>query len=193
MPVQAINREEILHQIKSLNLYLILFLSIIVFINILHIYDLVTYAQQSDLVPENTTNFSRKEQQQQQEDIFSILFNNSVTQMLMSTFIIAIVGLLITKLRNFKKKLDMIEVLTKAQVKFKKLADEREKNFEERFIQSQKDFSKQIGDLCSRIDKYSEHIDDKIISLDNKIENVKDEATQTLIDYLRSNSLSRKR
>lgn len=111
----------------------------------------------------------------------------------MSTFIITIIGVLITKLRNFKKKLDMIEVLTKAQVKFKKQADEREKNFEEKFIQSQKDFSKQIGSLCSKIDKYSEHMDDKIIALDNKIDNVKDEATKTLIDYLRSNSLGRKR
>ena len=111
----------------------------------------------------------------------------------MSTFIIAIVGVLITKLRNFKKKLDMIEVLTKAQVKFKKQADEREKNFENRFIKSQEDFTKQVGDLCKKIDKYSEHMDDKIIALDNKIETVKDETTKTLIDYLRSNSLGRKR
>lgn len=181
--------EEVLAHIKGLNFYLIILLSFIIFINILHIYGLIAYSQSSS----NISTVSKQIIEQQQEDIFSTLFNNSVTQMLMSTFIIAIVGLLITKLRNFKKKLDMIEVLTKAQVKFKKQADEREKKFEDRFIQSQKDFSKQIGDLCSRIDKYSEHIDDKIIALDNKIENVKDEATQTLIDYLRSNSLGRKR
>lgn len=180
--------EEVLAHIKSLNFYLIIFLSIIIiFINVLHIYGLVAYSQSTSVQKEII------EEQEQQQDIISTLFNNSVTQMLMSTFIIAIVGVLITKLRNFKKKLDMIEVLTKAQVKFKKQADEREENFEEKLIQYQKDFSKQIGDLYSKIDKYSEHMDEKMIALDDKIETVKDEATKTLIDYLRSNSLGRKR
>lgn len=111
----------------------------------------------------------------------------------MSTFIIAIVGVLITKLRNFKKKLDMIEVLTKAQVKFKKQADEREKNFEEKFIKSQIDFKNQIGDLCKKLDEHSDKVDAKIDGLDKKIDDVKNEATNALIDYLRQNNTGSRR
>lgn len=127
--------------------------------------------------------------QQQQQDFLSILFNNSLAQMLMSTGIIAVIGVLITKLRNLKKKLDMIEVLTKAQVKFKKLADEREANFEERFIKSQEDFTQQIKDLCTKLDQQSRQTDAKIINLSEKISEVKDEATNALIQFLKENSL----
>ncbi len=106
--------------------------------------------------------------------------------MLLSTFIIAIVGVLITKLRNFKKKLDMIEILTKSQVKMKQQAEEREKKFEQRFIQSNDAVAKQIGDLCEKIDRKTEQLEDKI-------DHVESNATAALIKYLSENSVDRKR
>ena len=135
--------------------------------------------------------------------------------MVVSTLTITAIGVLITKLRNLKKKLDMIEVLTKAQVKFKNLSDKREANFEERFITSQDRFTKQIVDLCTKIDiqtaelekkldsktetlskkidEHSAYTDAKITNLSEKLAEVKDEATNALIQYLRENSISRKR
>lgn len=106
--------------------------------------------------------------------------------MLLSTFIIAIVGVLISKLRNFKKKLDMIEILTKSQVKMKQQAEEREKRFEDRFIKSNDSVSKQIGDLCEKMDRKTEQLEEKIDDVERK-------ATAALIKYLSENSLNRKR
>ena len=106
--------------------------------------------------------------------------------MLLSTFIIAIVGVLITKLRNFKKKLDMIEILTKSQVKMKQQAEQREAKFETRFIESNRQVSEQIGKLC-------EKMDGKTKELEDKIDNVERNATNALIKYLSENSVDRKR
>lgn len=106
--------------------------------------------------------------------------------MLLSTFIIAIVGVLISKLRNFKKKLDMIEILTKSQVKMKQQAEEREKRFEDRFIKSNDSVSKQIGDLCEKMDRKTEQLEENIDDVERK-------ATAALIKYLSENSLNRKR
>lgn len=104
--------------------------------------------------------------------------------MLLSTFIIAIVGVLIRKLRDFKKKMDMIEVLTSSLVKMKRDSENREvrleskeKEFENRFIKSQDEVKQQIANLCTQMDI-------KINQLEKKIEDVKDESTKALIKYL---------
>jgi gas vesicle protein len=122
----------------------------------------------------------------ERKDLVDTIFDNSLTSMLLSTFIIAIVGVLITKLRNFKKKLDMIEILTKSQVKMKQQAEDREKKFETRFIQSNDVVAKQIGDLCEKIDRKTEQLEDKI-------DHVERNATAALIKYLSDNSFDRKR
>ena len=106
--------------------------------------------------------------------------------MILSTFIIAIVGTLIAKLRNFKKKLDMIEILTKSQVKMKQQAEQREKMFEDRFIKSNDAVGKQINDLCEKMDRKTEQLEDKI-------DDVEKNATAALIKYLSENSVDRKR
>lgn len=134
----------------------------------------------NDTTTTTTTNEVR-EQVEESNDFVAYVFDNSVTSMLLSTFIIAAMGVLITKLRNFKKKLDMIEILTKSHVRLKQLADEREKKLEQRFIQSQKEVKDQIDTLCKKMDVKTEE-------LENKIDEVKDEATQALIDYLRGDS-----
>jgi len=121
-----------------------------------------------------------------QKDLVDAIFDNSLTSMLLSTFIIAIVGLLISKLRGFKKKLDMIEILTKSQVKMKQQAEEREKRFEDKFIKSNDAVAKEIGDLCEKMDKKTEQ-------LEEKIEDVERNATAALIKYLSENSVDRKR
>lgn len=104
--------------------------------------------------------------------------------MLLSTFIIAIVGVLIRKLRDFKKKMDMIEVLTSSLVKMKRDSENREtrmenkeKEFENRFIKSQDEVKQQIVNLCTQMDIKTEQ-------LEKKIEDVKDESTRALIKYL---------
>ena len=104
--------------------------------------------------------------------------------MLLSTFIIAIVGVLIRKLRDFKKKMDMIEVLTSSLVKMKRDSENREvrmenkeKEFENRFIKSQDEVKQQITNLCTQMDVKTEQ-------LENKIEDVKNESTKALIKYL---------
>ncbi len=104
--------------------------------------------------------------------------------MLLSTFIIAIVGVLIRKLRDFKKKMDMIEILTRSLVKMKKDSEAREvrmdgkeKQFEERFIKSQDEVKKEIANLCTKMDL-------KTAQLEEKIDDVKNESTQVLIKYL---------
>jgi gas vesicle protein len=122
----------------------------------------------------------------ERKDLVDTIFDNSLTSMLLSTFIIAIVGVLITKLRNFKKKLDMIEILTKSQVKMKQQAEDREKKFETRFIQSNDAVAKQIGDLCEKMDRKTEQLEDKI-------DHVERNATAALIKYLSDNSFDRKR
>lgn len=101
--------------------------------------------------------------------------------MLLSTLIIAAMGVLITKLRNFKKKLDMIEILTKSLVKLKQLAEDRERKLEQRFIDYQKENDLKMNDLDDKIDIRMEE-------LEKKIYDVKDEATRALIEYLRENS-----
>lgn len=117
--------------------------------------------------------------------------------MLLSTFIIAIIGVLINKLRTFKKKLDMIEILTKSHVKMKQQGDEREKRFEKRYIESQNKVSEQISQLCTKLDKKTEELETKMDKqseeLNEKIDTVKDDATKALIDYLKQNTVSRKR
>lgn len=104
--------------------------------------------------------------------------------MLLSTFIIAIVGVLIRKLRDFKKKMDMIEVLTSSLVKMKRDSENREvimvnkeKEFENRLIKSQDEVKQEIANLCSKMDI-------KTTQLEKKIEDVKDESTKALIKYL---------
>ena len=65
------------------------------------------------------------------------------------------VGLLIAKMRGFKKKLDMIEILTKAMIKMKRQSQEREIKMEARLKE-----------------------------LENKIDNVEKETTNNLLRYL---------
>ena len=104
--------------------------------------------------------------------------------MLLSTFIIAIVGVLIRKLRDFKKKMDMIEVLTGSLVKMKRDSENREvimvnkeKEFENRLIKSQDEVKQQIANLYTQMDVRTNQ-------LEQKIEDVKDESTKALIKYL---------
>ncbi len=160
-------------QIKRINLYL---LSLFIF---LIIFNVVTfaYSQQSQ-------NVSAPVQPMKQKDLVDAIFDNSLTSMLLSTFIIAIVGLLISKLRGFKKKLDMIEILTKSQVKMKQQAEEREKRFEEKFIKSNEMVAKQISDLYDKMDRKTEQ-------LEFKIENVERNATSTLLRYFSDNNADR--
>lgn len=101
---------------------------------------------------------------EKQKDILDLLFDNSITSMLLSTAVIAVVGVLITKLKGLKKKLDMIEILIKSVTKMKRQADEREAR-----------------------------IESKLTELNNKIDNVKNEATTALIKYLSDSSFDRKR
>jgi len=162
-------------QIKRINLYL---LSLFIF---LIIFNVSTFAYS-----QNLTNNQQVAQPMKQKDIIDMVFDNSLTSMLLSTFIIAIVGVLITKLRGFKRKLDMIEILTKSQVKMKQQAEEREKRFEDKFIKSNDAVAKEIGDLCEKMDRKTEQLEDKI-------ENVERNATAALIRYLSENSFDRKR
>lgn len=80
----------------------------------------------------------------------------------------------------------MIEILTKSQVKMKQQAEEREKKFESRFIESNDSVRKQIGDLCTKMDAKTQQLEDKI-------DNVEGKATAALIKYLSENSVDRKR
>lgn len=100
--------------------------------------------------------------------------------MLLSTFIIGIVGVLIAKLKNFKKKLDTIEILTKSLIKLKRQIETRETEFESKYIKSQTEVSNEIAKLCTKIDT-------KSAELEKRIDNVKDEATNALIKYLSEN------
>ncbi len=152
-------------QIKRINLYL---LSLFIF---LIIFNVVTfaYSQQSQ------NNVSAPVQPMKQKDLVDAIFDNSLTSMLMSTFIIAIVGVLITKLRNLKRKLDMIEILTKSQVKMKQQAEEREKRL-----------VKEISDLREEIDRKAE-------KLEFKIDNVERNATSTLLRYFSDGSADRRK
>jgi len=170
-------QQEVINQeIKRINLFLILSLSILIFINILHLYSFVAYSEEPVTTTTVTGNGTLATQHvENQQDIVSILFSNSVTQMLLSTFIIAIVGVLITKLKNFRKKLDMIEVLTKALIKFQKQAEEREAKFNK------------------ILEKHTAETEKRIDELEKEIEHVKNEATKALIQYLRENSFDRKR
>jgi amino acid permease len=170
-------RKALVDQLRRINFYL---LSLLVFLIVFNLFSVYTVYSQSN---DSTT---VKEKVEQNQDIISYLFSNSVTSMILSTFIIAIVGTLIAKLRNFKKKLDMIEILTKSQVKMKQQAEQREKMFEDRFIKSNDAVSKQINDLCEKMDKKTEQLEDKIDSVERN-------ATATLIKYLSENAFDRKR
>lgn len=165
------------YQIKRINLYLTSLFILLIIFNIFSFN--IIYSQQQ-----------QQEQEQENNDpsdtIVNYISDKSVITMLISTFIIAIIGTLITKMRHLKKKLDMIEILTKSQVKMKQQATEKDKVFEERFIQSQKLVSEQIDKLCEKMDRKSEE-------LEEKIDNVERTATATLIKYLSENSFDRKR
>jgi len=80
----------------------------------------------------------------------------------------------------------MIEILTKSQVKMKQQAEEREKKFEARFIESNASVAKEIGDLQENMNKKTEQ-------LEKKIDDVERNATAALIKYLSENSVDRKR
>ena len=84
--------------------------------------------------------------------------------MLLSTAVIAVVGVLITKLKGLKRKLDMIEILIKSVTKLKKQSDERDARIETRLRE-----------------------------LESKIDNIQRETNNTLIRYLSDNSFDRKR
>ena len=112
---------------------------------------------------------------EKQKDLLSYLFDNSITSMLLSTFVIAIVGVLITKLRSFKKKLDMIEILTRAQVKMKKQAEDRETRIELKF-----------KELDGKIER-------NWIEMDKKIDDVDKHAMDILLKYMSESSFDRKR
>jgi len=171
-------RKDLVGQLRRINFYL---LSLLVFLIAFNLFSVYTVYSQS-----NDSSGNIKEKVEQNQDIISYLFSNSVTSMILSTFIIAIVGTLIAKLRNFKKKLDMIEILTKSQVKMKQQAEQRDKKFEERFIKSNDAVTKQINDLCEKMDRKTEQLEDKI-------DDVEKNATATLIKYLSENSVDRKR
>jgi uncharacterized protein YqhQ len=150
-------------QIKRVNLYLI---SLLIFLVIFNFSSFI-YSQTQEQVQEQEQDQQEQQQQFNQEekkDILSYLFENSITSMLLSTFVIAIIGVLVAKLRGFKKKLDMIEILTKAMIKMKKQSEDRETRLEKRLKE-----------------------------LDDKIDNVEREATAALIRYLSDSSFDRKR
>lgn len=106
-------------------------------------------------------------------DIISQIFNSQITTMMLSTFIIAVVGVIINKFRNFKKRFDMVEVVVKAQARMKQQADERERKLEERLLSFENRYGAKIDDVHERIDETNE-----------KVNSVKDEATKALIDFL---------
>jgi hypothetical protein len=83
--------------------------------------------------------------------------------MLLSTFVIAIVGVLITKLRNFKKKLDMIEILTRALAKMKKQSDLREAEYASKIKELDYRIDKQINRLEEKIDDVDRNATDKLL------------------------------
>jgi len=173
-------RKDLVGQLRRINFYLLSLLVFLIAFNLFSVY--TVYSQSND----SSSGSGIKEKVEQNQDIISYLFSNSVTSMILSTFIIAIVGTLIAKLRNFKKKLDMIEILTKSQVKMKQQAEQRDKKFEERFIKSNDAVTKQINDLCEKMDRKTEQLEDKI-------DDVEKNATATLIKYLSENSVDRKR
>ena len=78
----------------------------------------------------------------------------------------------------------MIQILVKGFVKLKKEAAERDKKFEHEMMEAHADMRAQVDKLCKKIDELEQKIETKANSLDQKIETVKDEATNTLIDYL---------
>lgn len=172
------------------NQLLIIFLF---FILSIQIFNITVYSQ------EIIDNIEEKEKQQ---DILTILSNSSITNILITTFTIPIIGLLIAKLKGFHKKLEMIEVLTKVMVKMKTQNTEREKRFEERFIKTQEDFTKQVKGLCEKFDTNTKQINEKLDNntrqinhnvekkheeLEGKIKEVESKATNVLIEYLSGN------
>jgi len=173
-------RKDLVGQLRRINFYLLSLLVFLIAFNLFSVY--TVYSQSND----SSSGSGIKEKVEQNQDIISYLFSNSVTSMILSTFIIAIVGTLIAKLRNFKKKLDMIEILTKSQVKMKQQAEQRDKKFEERFIKSNDAVTKQINDLCEKMDRKTEQLEDKI-------DEVEKNATAALIKYLSDNAVDRKR
>lgn len=64
-------------------------------------------------------------------------------------------------------------MLVKGFVKLKREAVERDKKFEHDLMEAQADMRAQVDKLCKKID-----------DLEKKVEDVRDEAINTLIDYL---------
>ena len=149
---------QLIDQAKRINLYLV---SLFIFLIIFNVVSF-SYSQQQHnaTIPVSTVEQSIEKQ----KDILDLLFDNSITSMLLSTAVIAVVGVLITKLKGLKKKLDMIEILIKAVSKMKKQSDDRDIKLEM-----------------------------KLKELENKIESVQREATDVWIRYLSDNSFDRKR
>ena len=91
----------------------------------------------------------------------------------------------------------MIEILTKSQIKMKQQAAAKDQEFEERFVNSQKQVAEQIRGFCEKMDKKSEDLEDMIDTktevLERKIEDVERNATNTLIKYLSESAFDRKR
>lgn len=168
----------LLRHVKTLDFFLICLL----FFCCTQIFISITDAYSASI---NSTDTEEADQSDTpRKDFLTYLFENSLSTMLLSTFIIAIVGVLIRKLRDFKKKMDMIEVLTSSLVKMKRDSENREvimvnkeKEFENRLIKSQDEVKQEIANLCSKMDI-------KTTQLEKKIEDVKDESTKALIKYL---------
>src|SRR5687768_1242642 len=115
-------KEEALAQIRGLNLYLIISLCFLIFINLFTI----VLASTVNTTVDSASTEPITEQEEQNKNItitkseleqlsstpeantLSILFNNSISQMVISTCTITVIGVLITKLRNLRKKLEMI-------------------------------------------------------------------------------------
>ena len=156
-------------QIKRINLYL---LSLFIFLIIFNAFSFGYSIQSNVSAPSESP---QEQEEKDEKDIVQYVFDNSLTTMLLSTFIIAIIGTLIAKMKNLKKKLDMIEILTKAQVKMKRQADEDRNKLAQQMKEDRKE------------------MDDMFEELRRQIDNVEKEATAALIKYLTENSLNRKR
>lgn len=160
-------------QIKRINIYL---LSLFIFLIIFNIFSFANiYSQNNNSSGTEIETAIRDKVEEKQQNIADYIFDNSVTTMLLSTFIIAIIGTLITKLRNLKKKLDMIEILTKSQIKMKQQALEKQK---------------EVSELINRL---SDKIDTKYENLEQKIDNVEKESINLLLRFMSENSIDRKR
>lgn len=128
----------------------------------------------SQAVTSNTSEIIESEQQAEvPTDLISQIFNSQITTMMLSTLIIAVVGIVINKFRKFKKTFDMVEILVKSQVKMKNHINERDQKIEERLNKFEEKYKIKIEDIWEGIDETNQ-----------KVDRVKDEATKALIDFL---------